>query len=257
MDHAASDWMGLASSFVLQHDLATSTTVVPLFASDESAAYLSGATEILLITLEQRGSRVYLWGSSFELSSQRAKTVLEEEAVANDGLLAALERVAHEIDARGAQRFSTATFAALRPFTEAAVAQNPEVRAQLLQSALISDPSFGLARIALAETMGPAALKGVHPESFIPFDRARWEALAARLNDTPVEKQIAAQEAILKLAPNNADALAVLGTLRFQAGNKQEGERLLRKAIDLNPANLSLQLQLRRLLEQRGKAGKK
>lgn len=250
MDHPASDWMGLASSFVLQQDLATSRTVLPLFAGDESSAYLSGATEILRLTLEQQGSKLHLSGSSFDLSSQRSRVVFEEDAAAATGLVGALERIAHRLDAAHAQQFSTANLSALKPFTEAAVSQNPQVRAQLLQTAVMADPSFGLARIALAETMGPAALKGVQPQSFTPFDRARWDALAARLTNAPAEKQIETQQVILKLAPNNVDALALLGTLRFLSGNQPEGERLLRQAIGLNPANVSLKVQLRRLQEQ-------
>ena len=256
MEHPASDWMGLAASFVLQQDLATSRSVLPLFAGDESTAYLSGATEILRMTLEQRGDVFHLSGSSFDLSSQRIRLVFEENAGVTSGLLDALERIAHQIDGARAQRFSTANFAALKPFTVAAVTQNPQVRTELLQSAIAADPSFGLARIALAETLGPRALEGVKPQSFTPFDQARWAALAARLTNAPSERQMETEQAILKLAPNNVDALALLGTLRFLSGNQAEGERLLRQAINLSPANGGLQLQLRRLQEQ-AKQGKK
>ncbi len=241
--------MSLAASFVLQQDLATSRTVLPLYAADQSAGYLTGATEMLRLTLERRGDGLHLSGASYDLSTQRSREVVSEDFSAPSGYITALEHVARQFDSVSSERFSTSSVNALKPFTEAAVAQTPQVRANLLQSAMMADPSFGLAHIALAETVGEKALGGVNANAFTPYDRARWTALAARLRNAPAPEQIKDQEAILKVAPNNVQALASLATLRYLAGAQAEGEKLLRHAVDLNPSNLSLQLELKRLHE--------
>ena len=255
MDDPAAEWMGLGASFVLQQDLATSHTVLPLFAGDQSGAYLSGATEILRLTLTERGSQLHISGASFDLSSQKSREVFSVDSPGASGFIAALEVIARKFDSETSQRFSTANVKALKPFTEAAVAQTPQARAELLQIALTADPSFGLAHIALAETIGEPALGNVDLNMFTPYDRARWVAFAARIRNAPVPEQMKAQEATLKLAPNNVEALASLGTLRYLAGTHNAGLQLLRQAINLSPVNLALRLQLRRLQGEDGEGG--
>ena len=225
--------------------------MLPLFARDQSAAYLAGATEILRLTIEERGSRLHLSGAVFDLATQQKTQYFTSDTELDSGFLPSLQKFAHQIDPNGAQRFSTANLAALKPFTEAAVAQSIEARTQLLQIALTADPSFGLARIALAESVGEPALENVNSKSFTPYDKARWNALSARLKGSPPEVLIADQRSILKIAPNNVDALATLGSLLYK-GDQREGERLLKRAINLNPANLGLRLQLQRLQQPSG-----
>lgn len=242
--------MGLAVSFVLQQDLATSRNIIPLFAVDQSSAYLSGANEALRMTIERRDSSLRLSATSYDLRTQRAVKVFEAQSHGAEDLLTAIEEIAKQLGSQPLGRFSTGNSAALKPFTEAAVAQNPQARAQLLQAAIKIDPTFGLAQIALAETLGPAALGNFDESGFSPFDKTRLEALKLRLTNAPSAQQMDAQRAILKLAPNNVDALATLATLEFLAGDHSNGERMLKQAISLNPSNLALQIQLQRLQQQ-------
>lgn len=241
--------MGLAASFVLQQDLATVRDTVPLFAADSSGAYLAGATDLLRLTVERRGSNLRLAGALYNLATQRSTQTFEARSTMPDDLLTPLESVARQLAGPGQTvGFSTGNPAALQPFTAGAVTPNEQGRAEALSAALRLDPSFGLAHIALAETVGPSALEGVDPSRFTPLDRARWEALKLRLTNAPAARQMEAQRAILRLAPYNAEALATLGTLQFLNGDRAGGKRLLDQAISLNPANLALQVQRQRLL---------
>ena len=244
--------MGLAASFVLQQDLAVSRNVIPLFATDQSRAYLAGATEILRLKLEQQGATMRLSGARYDLSTQRSMETFDLQSAAPDDLLTSLDRLAEQLGSKPLQRFSTSSNAALKAFTEAAVAQDAAQRAELVKSAVTADPSFGLAWIALGETVGPSVLSAADARRFNPFDRARWEALQMRLTNASPESQVKAQQAILKLAPYNVDALVTLGTLRYGAGDHANGERLIRQAIALNPANFGIQLQLQKLQAQDG-----
>ncbi len=81
-------------------------------------------------------------------------------------------------------------------------------------------------------------------DRFVPLDRARYIALAARINHAPIAAQASAEAAVLRLAPNNVEALAELGWLSFLEGKASDGDRLLRKAIGLSSQNVALQLQL-------------
>lgn len=243
-------WMGLASSIVLQQDLAISRNILPLFAADQSGAYLSGATEILRLTVERRGSNLRLSGATYDLSTQRTVKTFTAESGETGNLLAPAEAIARQLGSEPLERFSTTSSAALKPFVEAAAAQDPQSRAQLLQTSLSVDPSFGLARIALAETIGQAAMSNVDDSRFQPLDRLRWNALKLRLSNAPPPQQIHAQKAVLELAPHNVDALAALASLEYLSGDRASAERSLKTAVALNPANLVLQFQLQRLTGQ-------
>ena len=254
LDNSANDWVGLACSFVLQRDLASSRSVVPIFARDESAAYLSGAFETLVMNIEGPPGQLTLSAIAFRQDTQRGVPVVDQPVDLSGNLINSLDALAHRLDPQGAQPFSTHNGSALKYFVQGAMAATPQARAELLRSAIEEDPRFGLAYIALAETVGPTALAGVHPEMFSALDSARWTALAARLKQAPPEQQIQAQLAVLRLAPNDVDALANLGALRFLTGNRKEGERHLRRAVELNPGNFALQVQLQRFLQSKQQA---
>ena len=151
--------------------------------------------------------------------------------------------------------FSTKSERALEEFTQALQTTTPAGRAQALKGAIGLDPSFGIAYIVLAETtaqIDPQALPdllgqgGAHKASFTALDRVKFNALAAQAVHAPVPQQEAALAALLQLAPNTADALAGLGSLRFLQGDAANGERLLGRALEVSPGNANIRQQLGR-----------
>lgn len=235
----------MAATFVVQQDLATSASILPSFAKDMSAAYQQAATAVLRTTIERRSGKVKVAAFVTDLSTQRIARTLESEGPEKDGLIVRLDTIVKGLDPDRASSFSTRSNAALQAFVAAVTATNVADRVQRLNQAVTIDPAFGMAQSALVELAPERASSGVRvAERFTPLDRARYLALLARLNHAPLATQLTAQSAVLRLAPNNAEALAELGWASFLQAKPEEGERLLKQAIALNPQNINLQLQL-------------
>ncbi len=217
------------------------------YAPDSSAAYGIEAETILRTVLEDDGNHLRIQAILTSQRSQQNEKVWLTEGSRSKGLIPLLDQMAKLIDPGRASPFSTRNDDALRAFTAAVANSNSAERYQLLQSATQRDPAFGLAQIAVVENAGPGTLS-VAPsppvEKFVPLDRARWQALTARLRHAPLASQADGEQAVLQLAPNNVEALARLGSERFLQGNASEGEWLLQKAATLNPANANLRLPL-------------
>ncbi|MFL6463096.1 MAG: tetratricopeptide repeat protein [Bryobacteraceae bacterium] len=244
--------MKLALPLVLQEDLATSRGIVSFFAKDDSTAYEGQATEILRIVIEDRNGKLRLEAAVTDPQTQRNQQVISIEEDSAAGILPVANQLAKRIDPR-AGNFPTKSLRALKTFTSAAGTQDLSQRLQLLTEAVSADPAFGLAHIALIETaaqVAPQSLPSLvaagttRHDQFAPLERARWNALVARYSHAPLQQQADTAAAVLKIAPHNIDALATLGANRFLQGNGTEGERFLRQAIALSPANINLPLQL-------------
>jgi tetratricopeptide (TPR) repeat protein len=243
------EWVRLALPLIVQEDLATASSVVPFFAKDGSGAYEGQATEVLRTVVEDRNGKLRLSATTTDPRTQKNQRVIDVEADSAEGILAVGNRLTKQIDAH-AREFPTQSLAALKAFTFAAATQDPTRRFQLLSEAVAADNKFGLAYLALVEAAKEPEFPGVlgagaaHHDQFAPLERTRWNMLAARYSHAPLEQQADAAGAVLKIAPNNVDALGTLGVDRFLQGRGGEGEKLLRRAITLNPANLNLPLQL-------------
>jgi tetratricopeptide (TPR) repeat protein len=171
--------------------------------------------------------------------------VIENEGPESEGLITRLDAISKRLDPQRAGPFSTRSDKALQAFVAAASSANAEERLKLLEQAVSIDPAFGLAQSSIIETVPSRASSDLRlPGRFVPFDRARYLALLARVNNAPIPSQANAEESVLRLAPNNVEALAELGWLSFLQGKPADGQRLLRKAIGLTSQNLALQLQL-------------
>lgn len=252
IDDPANEWMRLALPLVLQEDLAVARNLLPFFAKDGSAAYAWQATEVLRTTIEVRNSTYYLQAVITNPQTQKNQQVLRAEAPAGAGIILAGNLLSKQIDT-SAREFPAKNSQALTTFTLAAETQDLPRRMQLLRNAVSIDPAFGLAHIALAESAAQAAPQDLpaivaagkaQQQQFAPLERARWNALVARYSHAPLQQQAEAVAAILKIAPDNVDALGTLGVDRFLQGNAQEGEQFLRRAMLLNPANVNYSLQL-------------
>jgi len=240
----ASEWLRAAVPLVLEADLSTSPKLVAPVAGNESAAYEAAAKEAVRTTIEDRNGRYRIQATFTDLSTQQTNRVVTAEGHGN-GLLPVVNELAKQI-APAASVFSTQSDRALKDYATAAQSTNVDDRTRLLSDAVSADPAFGLAYIALLET---AAAKGqqavqpvlaaaqAHSRSFTQPDRARFQAVVARLTHAPLTDQANSFAALLRLTPNNAEALASLGSARFLQGDSAAGSQMFARALQLSPSN--------------------
>jgi Flp pilus assembly protein TadD len=247
----SSEWMAAAVPLVLEQDFSTSRNLISAAVDGESGAYQAGATTALRTTLENRQGRLRLQATITDLATQCNREVLTME---NSGsvLVPALNELAKRIDS-GASDFSTKNDRALQAYVAAAQSPNPRTRVQLLSDAIRADTEFGLGYIALLEIVAPTGQENIasvlasarsHENSFTPLDRARFEAVASRLTHAQLPDQAKAAEAVLRLAPNDVDTLASLGTVKFLEGDANGGQQHFGRALQIDPGNANLRQQL-------------
>jgi tetratricopeptide (TPR) repeat protein len=247
IDDPASDWLRAGAALVLEYDLATSPDWIASVTNNESGAYQMGAAAILRTTMEHRAGGVWMEAVITDNSTQRNRQVFTFE-VKPTALIGGLDELAKRLD-QHATSFSTRSIPALEDYARAAESSNPQSRTQLLKQAIGADPNFGVAYAVLLEsaaregnqTAAPILSQAAtHQSSFTPIDRARVRVVAARLMHAPVGQKANAEAALLQLTPNNLEALVALGTDRFLTGNGQDGDRLLRRALELSPGNSTI-----------------
>lgn len=240
--------MAAAVQLVLQTDLSTSRSVVPVLANDDSGAYLTSAKDVVHATVTQRNGRISLNVAITSSSTQKNWQIVDLNGVSSSGILPLLNQLAKQID-NGASSFSTKSDRALQAYVTAVSSQTAQQRIAGLTDAVSIDPSFGLAYIALADAQGQAAPQALpsllqsassHSGGFSPLDRVRFNAYLARYSHVPLAKEEAAFRAILQIAPNEPDALIAAGSLSFLRGDAQDGSRYLQHALELNPGNLNI-----------------
>jgi len=243
--------MKAAVPLVLQQDFLTCKNLAAGLVAGESTAYQIGAVNVLRVTVEAANGRIRMEATLTDLATQRNREVVRVEAPSPGGFVPALNALAKKLNPE-ASAFSTNNVQAVQALTTAAESANLQTRVQLLSGAIAADPSFGTAYIVLAESLAQAgqdagailAKAAGHLSSFTPLDRARFNLLAARLSHASLAQQEQATSAVLGIAPNDGDALAALGAQRFLLGDAQGGERVLTRAITLNPANANLRREL-------------
>ncbi|MGH9583254.1 MAG: hypothetical protein ACRD4O_09990, partial [Bryobacteraceae bacterium] len=245
----SSDWMKAAVPLVFAEDLATSRHLVPVIAGNESGAYQAGASEMLEATVEERRGRVRVEAFIRDMKTQRNRRVIEARGPAAGGLIATVNEIARKIDAR-ATDYSTSNGAALRAFSAAAETSDAKAQMQDLNRAIALDPGFGVAYITALDVLArtgaqnlPAVLAKAHAheEAFTPLDRARFEEIASRVSHVPLKRRASAASALLRLAPNNLDALTSLAADRFLQGDAK-AVALLRRASQVSPGDAGIRL---------------
>ena len=245
----SSEWLRLAVPLVLQRDLATSAGLAASMAEDESSVYRLGATETLRVTIQERSGKFEIDSALSNVSTQRSTKAI---SVRGPDLLSDLNSLAKQIDGQAAE-FSTRSDRALKAFSAAVSAADIQVKTRRLRDAIEADPSFGAAYCALIDT-----LAGVHSSdtatvlnqgesrraSFTALDRAQFDLLRAKLLPAALGDQAKSAAALVKLTPNDPEALAALGSLLFLQGQLEEAERMMARAIQISPNNPVLQQQL-------------
>ncbi len=246
---ASADWERYAIPIVLEQDLAASQCLIALLAQNNSAAYQLEGDEVLRTNVDWRAGRFSIEAILTDLATQKNQRVVSAQG---PHLITVLNGLAKQIDS-DAIEFSTRNERALEAFALAVASPNVQSKVQGVEAAIAADASFGLAYIVLAETLsnenGPqlkAALDQgqAHVQSFTNLDKARFELIRSQLMHAPVAEQIGAANAVVKVTPNNSEALALLGSNLFLAGKGKDGERFMRRAISLSPQNANLRDQL-------------
>ncbi|MGC2656461.1 MAG: tetratricopeptide repeat protein [Bryobacteraceae bacterium] len=252
--------MATAVPLILQEDLTTSLKWVATAVPNEAAAYRTGAKYILRETVEENGTQIKLQAVLTEISSQKNRGVWAVNGPVSAGLVTFGNALAKKMDSF-ATIYSTKKDQALLAFVAAIQAQQIQQKVNMLQTALKADPAFGQAYITFAQTLlqngvqnfGPLLKQAdAHRTAFSPLDQLRFAALSKQLSHAPVAEQAKATEAILKLAPNDVPALATLASQRFLTGDVNATRTLLRKAIDLDPNNLTIHKELADVLVNTG-----
>ncbi|HEX7361851.1 MAG TPA: hypothetical protein VF283_15275 [Bryobacteraceae bacterium] len=246
----ASEWMKAAVALVFAEDLGTSRRFVPVIANDESSAYRAQAAEMLEATVEERRGRIHVEAFLRDLKTQRNRRMVKVEGPAA-GLIATLNGLAKRIDA-DATDYSTRNQQALRAFAGAAQTSDTKKQLDALNQAIALDPGFGMAYLSalhVLTTANPGGVKALlakaqaHEKTFTPLDRARFDELASRATHAPLQQRASAASALLRIAPNNLDALTGLAAVRFLQGD-EKGAALLKRASEVDPGNASIQMNL-------------
>ncbi len=166
-------------------------------------------------------------------------------------LASQLDELAKRIDPHATQ-FSTHSQRALESFALSISSSGPQ-KIQHLKDAIGADPSFGLAYIALADSLagtGSPELNALledaasHRGSFTPLDQARFDLLRSRLSHAPISDQASAAAALVKLLPNDPEALSALASDLFLQSRGAEAERFMSRALEISPENANLRQQL-------------
>jgi cytochrome c-type biogenesis protein CcmH/NrfG len=248
----SSDWLKLGVPIVLQQDLMTARPLFPSGVASESNATQAGANQILRTTVESRQGKIHVEATLVNAATQKTVSVKSTDAPSVAEIIPALNALAKRIDS-GASDFATKKPLALESFAAAAAEANPQKRFQLFGKAAGADPSFGLAFIAMLDMIGPSSERSFKPfldeaakhrNAFTPYDRAKFDLLALRLKHSTTDEEVKAAQNVLAVAPNDIDALAILGNSHFLKGDVAGGEEALNRALQLNPANENLQNQL-------------
>ncbi len=247
---SSSDWLRLAVPLVLEQDLSTSSAAVAALASDDSAAYQLGSTELLRTTVEQRSRQLTVDVNLIDLATQQNRKVISSRGPAAQ-LIPQLNALAKQFD-KQASPFSTKSEPALRALAKGLSTSNPQLKSQALRDAIASDPSFGLAYFVLAETLlsNKAEVQTVldsaaaRNKDFTELDRSRLNLLRKQVSHAPVEDLVVAAKALATNSPNNVEALATLGSNLFLLGDTSSAEPAFNRALQVNPANASLRQQL-------------
>lgn len=242
--------MRLAVPLVLSLDLSTSRNTIASIASGESEVYRLSSSATLRSTLEARSGQINLKAAIADVATQRNKEVFSVQGPSSS-LASQLDQLARHIDPQ-ARPFSTHNEKALESFALSISSSGPQ-KIQHLKDAIGVDPSFGLAYLALADSLagtGSPELNALlenaasHRSSFTPLDQARFDLLRSRLSHAPVADQASAAAALVKLLPNDPEALSALASALFLQARGAEAERFMNRALEISPENANLRQQL-------------
>ena len=243
--------MKIGIPLVLQQDLTSAYSVAPSLVATESNASQLGSQNVLRTKIESRQGKIHIEATVFNLTTQKNTSTNQVEADSTANLVPTINALAKRIDEHAAG-FSSNNMEVIKDFSSAAQASSPQEKVNFLQKCVSTDHSFGLGYLLLVEMLsqaGPGASKPIidqaqaNRNSFTPIDQARFNLLLTRLGRDPLPKQSAAADAVLKLAPNDLDSLALQASIKFLNGDGAAGDQEMTRVLALSPNNSNLQMQ--------------
>ncbi len=240
----------MAVPLVLSADLSASPNVIAFVATDESEVYQLGSAATLHTTVDESSGKLNLHATIADVATQQNAQVLSVQG-APSNLASELDEIAKHVDPHAAQ-FSTHNERALESFALSISSSGPQ-KIQHLKDAISADPSFGLAHIALADSLTVTnnpdvndVLKNAltHRAAFTSLDQARFDLLLSRISHAPLSDQTSAAAALVKMLPNDPEALSALASSLFLQGRRAEAERFMDRALQISPENANLRQQL-------------
>ncbi len=242
--------MRLAVPLVLSVDLSASRNLTSSVATSESEVYQLGANATLRTTVQRLSNRLDLQAVIADVTTQQNREAFDIKGTSAN-LASQLDELARHVDPQ-ATSFSTHSERALESFV-LSISSSGAQKVQYLKDAVDADPSFGLAYVALADSLAGAKSPeanavleqaGSHSASFTALDRARFDLLRTRLAHAPLDDQTTAATALVKLVPNDPQALGALAASLFLQGRAAEAERFMNRALQISPQNADLREQL-------------
>ncbi len=252
MSDPNADWMKIGVPLVLQQDLVSSQFTSPAMVNDESAAAQVGGQDILRLKLEDRQGKIHIGATVVDVKTQKTTATQDIEASSLGNLIPTLDKLAKQLDPTAGE-FSTKNVDALKMLTSAGGEEHPQERVEIMRKSLAIDPNFAMAYFLLLQMLAPSgpdvykttlAQANSHMANFPPYERARFQLLQGQIARAPLSQRSAAVEALHKIAPNDLEALSMIGSLRFLNGDANGGVEAMNKAIQLNPGNANLKAQL-------------
>lgn len=250
----------MALPVIIEQDLAASPHTVAFLASTGSVALQGNASELLRTTAEVYRGQFQITATLIDVATQKTAKVWKMQRPASNAVVLIANALARRIDSNVGS-FAVTSDRALQLFTRAAQVQDPKTRVDLLRQTIEADPHFGLAYVALLNTLSTARPQAAVSELsqavgqekyFTPVNRARLDALRLRLSDAPLAEQARADAAVLAYTPNDTEQLAALASDRYLQGNGPEGDRLIQRALAISLGNASVRQQYARgLIETR------
>lgn len=243
------EWLSEAIPLILQNDLSPAKDATSAIVPTHSAAYGFQASDEIEATVEtgNAGQRIQIFVRS--LVTQKTSDVISSRVTSN--LIGAVDVIAKQLDTN-AVPFSTHDEMALHAYVDGLRSADVETRIRNFEAAAQADPHFGMAQMLLittqAQTANPGLGKTIRAASsvraeFTPLDRAKFDSLVSRVTHADLAREQAAADVVVKLTPNEPDALAVLGSLQFLGGDGRGGERSLARAYSLSGSNPAIRRQ--------------
>lgn len=244
--------MRAAVPVILQHDLITARSVLAYLAGGDSSAYEQQSAATVEVTVEQYGGRYVLHAVHRDLATQAITPFADVDGPVAGGVVGLVDGVAKRIDS-AAKAFPSADPSLIASYANALQSNSGTQRLADLRQIAEANPRFGPAQLALigasAEAGSPDTVDLIHVaasnrNAFDPIDQVTFDTTADRILHAPLQKQTQAAAALARMAPNNLEALSILGTDEFLENNAAAGERDLQRTLQLTFGNAGISLQL-------------
>jgi Flp pilus assembly protein TadD len=236
------NWYSLASSAVVEYDLAGSKNIFAKTVDSLSAAQSMQASRVLEGYFFERNGRIGIRATVEDLRTTRAVEHLEIEGPVGSGLLPLANELARRLSS-GARRFGTHRENAFRFYGEALEASNAEDTERALESAMHADPGFATSYLDQARLLAATGARdraieviqaGERGTQLDSIDRASLQYVVASASGD-ANARIQALETLTQVTPANATLFADLGDAQFERRNFQDAARNYQAAALLNP----------------------